>query len=170
MLTIIEGKSIISILRGPNVPVVGRIKLLEICNMDQSPLLFEYLKGYTYAKKGDRIVYIKEGKSGYDKRQCILQIAIFANSVLQCKPLLMFKGKLKGDNCKKAKQKKYYPGVVVIFNEKAWANTFNLLDWVKYQYSTAFVYPLRDNEPRFLAINSFALHLNKGKKQKDKES
>jgi hypothetical protein len=31
----------------------------------------------------------------------------------------MFKGKLKGDNRKKAKQKKYYPIVVVIFNEKA---------------------------------------------------
>jgi hypothetical protein len=72
MLTIIEGKSIIGIPRGPEVPVVGRIKLSEICNIDQSPLLFEYLKGRTYAKKGDRTVRIKEGKSGHDKRQCIL--------------------------------------------------------------------------------------------------
>jgi hypothetical protein len=40
----------------------------------------------------------------------------------------MFKGKLKGDNRRKVEQKKYYPGVVVIFNEKAWANTSNLLD------------------------------------------
>jgi hypothetical protein len=68
MLTIIEEKSIIGIPRGPDVLVVGRIKLSKICNMDQSSLLFEYLKGRTYAKKGDRTVRIKEGKSGYDKR------------------------------------------------------------------------------------------------------
>jgi hypothetical protein len=57
---------------------------------------------------------------------------------------------------------------VVIFNEKAWANTSNLLDWVKNQYSTASAYPLRDNEPRFLTLDSFALHKNKGKKQQQK--
>jgi hypothetical protein len=68
MLTIIKGKSIIGIPRGPNVLVVSRIKLLEICNIDQSPLPFEYLKDYIYTKKGDRTVYIKEGKSEYNKR------------------------------------------------------------------------------------------------------
>lgn len=170
ILTIIEGKSTVGILRGPDIPVVGRIKLSEICNIDHSPLPFEYLKGRTYAKKGDRTVRIKEGKSGHNKRQCTLQIAVFADSVLRCKPLLMFKGKPKGDNRRKAEQKKYHPSVVVIFNEKAQANTSNLLDQVKHQYSTASVYPLRDNEPRFLALDLFAPHLNKGKKQKDKES
>jgi hypothetical protein len=34
MLIIREGTSIISIPRGLNVLVVGRIKLLEICNID----------------------------------------------------------------------------------------------------------------------------------------
>ena len=34
MLTIIEGKTLTGIPRGPKVPVVGRIKLSEICNMD----------------------------------------------------------------------------------------------------------------------------------------
>ena len=169
MLTIIEGKSVTGIPRGPEVPVVGRIKLSEICNMDQSPLPFEYLKGRTYAKRGDRTVRIKEGKNGHDKRQCTLQIAVFADGVLRCKPLLIFKGKPgKGDSRRKAEYQKYHPGVVVIFNEKAWANTSNLLDWVKNQYSTASAYPLRDNEPRFLALDSFAPHKNKGKKQQQK--
>ena len=68
MLTIIEGKSIVGIPRSPDMPVVGRIKLSEICNIDQSPLLFEYLKGYIYAKKGDKTVRLKEGRGGYDKR------------------------------------------------------------------------------------------------------
>jgi hypothetical protein len=128
MLTIIEGKSIIRIPRGLDVLVVSRIKLSKICNIDQSPLLFEYLKGRTYAKKGDRIVRIKEGKSGHDKRQYILQIAVFANGVPRCKLLLMFKGKPKRDGRRKTERQKYHPGVVVIFNNKAWANTSNLLD------------------------------------------
>jgi hypothetical protein len=170
MMTIVEGKSIIGIPRGPDVPVVGRIKLSEICNMDQSPLPFEYLKGRTYAKRGDKTVRLKEGKSGHDRRQCTLQIAVFADGVLRCKPLLIFKGKVKGDSRRKLEQKKYHPGVVVIFNEKAWANTSNLLDWVLNQYSKASVYPLQDNEPRFLALDAFAPHKNKGKNAKAKES
>jgi hypothetical protein len=32
------------------------------------------------------------------------------------------------------------------------------------------VYPLRDNEPRFLALDAFKPHINKGRKVKDKES
>jgi hypothetical protein len=170
MLVIIEGKSIVGLPRDPSVPVVGRIKLSEICNMDQSPLPFEYLKGRTYAKRGDKTVRLKEGKSGHDRRQCTLQIAVFADGILRCKPLLIFKGKPKGDNRRKLEQKKYHPGVVVAFNEKAWANTSNLLDWVLNQYSTATAYPLKDNEPRFLTLDAFAPHKNKGRKAKDKES
>jgi hypothetical protein len=68
MFVIIKGKSIIGIPRGLEVLVVGRIKLSEICNIDQSPLLFEFLKGRTYAKKGDKTVCLKEGKSRYNKR------------------------------------------------------------------------------------------------------
>jgi hypothetical protein len=68
MMVVVEGKSIVGIPRGPDIPIVGRIKLSEICNMDQSPMPFEYLKGRTYAKKGSQTVRLKEGKSGHDKR------------------------------------------------------------------------------------------------------
>ena len=171
-MAVIEGTSIIGIPRGPEVPVVGRIKLSEICNMDQSPMPFEYLKGRTYAKKGDRTVRLKEGKSGHDKRQFTLQITVFADGVTRCKPLLIFKGKPgKGDSRRRAEKLKYHPGVVVIFNEKAWANTSNLLDWVKNQYSSASEYPLHDDEPRIIALDAFAPHKNKGRKEsQQKES
>ena len=56
MLVIRKGTLIISIPHGPDVLVIGRIKLLEICNMDQSPLPFEFLKGRTYAKKGEKTI------------------------------------------------------------------------------------------------------------------
>jgi len=67
-------------------------------------------------------------------------IAVFADGVLRCKPLLIFKGKPgKGDSRRKAEYLKYHPGVVVIFNEKAWANTSNALVWtaVNNPYSMA---------------------------------
>jgi hypothetical protein len=83
----------------------------------------------------------------------------------------MFKGKPKSkDYHRRAEEKRYNPGVIIIFNEKAYANTSNLIDWVKNQYSTASAYPLRDNKPRFLALDAFALHKNKGAKLKENES
>ena len=72
MMTIIEGKSIVGIPRGLDCLVVGRIKLSEIYNMDQSPMPFKYLRGRTYAKKGSKTVCLKEGKAGHDRRQFTL--------------------------------------------------------------------------------------------------
>ena len=171
MLIIREGTLIIGIPYGLDVPIIGRIKLLEICNMDQSPLPFEFLKGRTYAKKGEKTIRLKGGKSGHDKRIYTLQIAVFADSVPRYKPLLMFKGRPKSkDYRRRVKAQRYNPSVIVIFNEKAYANTSNLIDWVKNQYSIASVYPLRDNEPRFLALDVFALYKNKGVKVRANES
>jgi hypothetical protein len=96
--------------------------------MDQSPLAFEFLKGRTLAWRGDRTVTLKGAKSGWDKRQCTLQIYVSADGVDRCKPLLMFKGGVKEDSRRRAKRKKYHHSVIVIFNEKAYANTSNLID------------------------------------------
>jgi len=41
-MVVVKGKLIVGIPRGPNVLVISRIKLSEICNMDQSLILFEY--------------------------------------------------------------------------------------------------------------------------------
>jgi hypothetical protein len=83
----------------------------------------------------------------------------------------MFKGKLKlKDYCHYAKEKRYNPSIIIIFNEKAYTNTLNLINWVKNQYSIASIYPLWDNKPRFLALDAFALYKNKGAKLKENES
>jgi hypothetical protein len=102
---------------------------------------------------------------------CTLQIAVFTDGVPRCKPLLMFKGRPKSkDYRRRVEAQRYNPGVIVIFNEKAYANTSNLIDWVKNQYSMASAYPLRDNEPRFLALDAFAPHKNKGAKVRKNKS
>jgi hypothetical protein len=46
---------------------IGRYRLGSIYNMDQTPLLFEYLSGRTYAMKENRTVWAKAIKSGWDK-------------------------------------------------------------------------------------------------------
>jgi hypothetical protein len=157
--------------RDASVPTVGRFKLSEIGNMDQSPLPFELQRGRTYAKTGEKTVLLKGQRSGWDKRQCTLQIIVFADGIARCKPLLMFKGKpTTKDRRRLAEIKKYHPGVVVIFNNKAYANTSNLISWVKGQYSSATAYPLSDREPRLLCLDAFAPHKNKGRKEVTKES
>ena len=156
----------------PSAPLTcGRFKLSEISNMDQSPLPFESQKGRTYATKGSKTVTIRGAKSGWEKRQCTLQVIVFADGINRCKPLLMFKGKpISTDRRRAAEMKKYHPGVKVIFNDKAYANTENLIEWVKSQYSHASAFSFRENEPRFLALDAFAPHRNKGAKRGGKES
>jgi hypothetical protein len=70
--TIINLSSNCGISRSPAVPLVGRFKLLEIGNIDQTPIAFEFLSGRTYELKGVKTVWIKEQRSGWDKRQATL--------------------------------------------------------------------------------------------------
>jgi hypothetical protein len=110
-------------------------------------------------------------RSGWEKRMCTLQICVFADGVIRIKPLLIYKGA--GGKKSKAlinEYKRYDPRVIVIFNPKAYANTQVLIDWVKNQYSTASAYPLRDQEPRLLSLDSFAPQKNKGTKVPEKET
>jgi hypothetical protein len=153
------------------IPVVGRYKLSEIANMDQTPLAFEFQRGRTYAAKGSRTVILKTARSGWEKRQATLQVIVFADGVNRCKPLLMFKGKPgKGNKNRQVEASKYHPGVKVIFNEKAYANSSNFIDWIRQDYSRASVYPLTDHEPRLLVLDAFAPHKHSGRKILEKET
>jgi hypothetical protein len=53
-------------------PMVGRFKLSEIANIDQTPIAFEFLSGRTYDFKGALEVWIKEQRSGWDRRQATI--------------------------------------------------------------------------------------------------
>jgi hypothetical protein len=70
-MVIIKG-SVSSIPRSLKVSTIGRFKLLEIENIDQSPLAFKFLKEKTYVKRGERTILLKSTKSRWDKRQCTL--------------------------------------------------------------------------------------------------
>ena len=53
---------------------VGRYQLSEITNMDQSPIAYEFLSAKSYSFKGEKTIWTKTSRSGWDKRQATLQI------------------------------------------------------------------------------------------------
>ena len=72
--TVITEHSNCGKLRGPEIPVLGRFKLSEIANMDQTPIVYEFLSSKTYEDWGKKTVWIKEARSGWDRRQATLQV------------------------------------------------------------------------------------------------
>ena len=55
---------------------MGRFKLSEIANMDKTPLGFEFNDRRTYAQKKNKTVWVKEQRSGWNKRQATLQLTV----------------------------------------------------------------------------------------------
>ena len=58
---------------------LGQWTLSNIANIDQTPLPFTFSDGKTYADKGDHSVWVHGGASGFEKRQCTVQLIIFAD-------------------------------------------------------------------------------------------
>jgi len=102
--------------------------------MDQTPLAFDFLSTRTYDHKGAKTIWIKESRSGWDKRKATLQVCVYADGINRCKPLLIFQGAEKGDSRREKEEKKYAKDVEVVWNPKAWANETTMLAWLKGQW------------------------------------
>ena len=74
-------------------PQEERFKLHQIANVDQTPLPFSFTDGPTYETTKSSTVWVRGGQSGLDKRQCTVQLTIFADGQPRVKPLLIFRGK-----------------------------------------------------------------------------
>jgi len=66
--TIKNANSDCGIPRSLTVPLVGRFKLSEIANMDQTLIAYEFLSGRTYDFKGAKTIWVKEQRNGWDRR------------------------------------------------------------------------------------------------------
>ena len=86
--------------------------------MDQTPLHF-CLKtmGATYAEKGGKSIWTQTTDEGHDKRQCTVQLTIFADGEPRIKPLLIFN--CTGQRIPDREKRQYDPRVVVKFQENA---------------------------------------------------
>ncbi|RPA92594.1 hypothetical protein L873DRAFT_1859885 [Choiromyces venosus 120613-1] len=61
-----------------------------ICNVDETPLPWEFLAGQTYDIQGARTIWSKSTQSGSEKCQCTLFLCIFADGVPRVPPVLIF--------------------------------------------------------------------------------
>ena len=66
--------------------------LSEIGNIDEIPLLCEFLDGQTYPDKGSCSVHLPSGKSGWDIWQGTIVFSIFTDGAMRVKPLILYKG------------------------------------------------------------------------------
>ena len=71
---------------------VGIYKLLNIANLDQTPLPFDFLAGKTYSVGGAKAVWVKGTAGGLGKRQVTVQLCIFADGIARVKPMIVFRG------------------------------------------------------------------------------
>ena len=141
--------------------VVGQYLLDSICNVDETPLPFEYLDGQTYADKGSHSVQVKASHSGWDKRQATLLLAIFGSGRSRIQPLIIFKGKEKyegrrGEHFQRKREEemeRYDPRVEVRWNESAYSNAGLLVDWIEKSLVPAF-----PSGPRLLALDVAKFH------------
>lgn len=141
--------------------VVGRYLLDSICNIDETPLPFEFLDSQTYADKGSHTVQVKASNSGWDKRQATLLLTDFGSGKSRVKPLIIFKGKKKYEGRRAAYfQKKrqdeiarYDSRVAIKWNESAYANAGLLVEWIE-----ELLVPALPPGPRLLALDVVKFH------------
>ena len=135
---------------------IGRYRLQNICNMDQTPLPFEYLEGQTYNPVGEKRIWIQSSStSGWDKRQGTIQLTVFADGVLRVQPLIFFRGKGVGPTILE-ERRKYDNRVVVKFNPTAYANSENIVEWLEEQ-----IVPILESQPTLIAMDLFAAVTNR---------
>ncbi|RPA90955.1 DDE-domain-containing protein [Choiromyces venosus 120613-1] len=129
---------------------VGRYDLSNICNLDETPIPFEYLQGKTYNTVGARTVWAKESRSGWDKQQATLVLCIFADGIPQIPPMIIFHGT--GQRVESEKLQ-YHAGVIVEFNPTAYMN-----DGLFERYITNYLIPVLGGRPTLFALDLMGSH------------
>lgn len=124
---------------------VGRFKLANIANMDQTPMPFEIGTSATYNEVGARTVWVKSLGSGLDKRQATVQLTVHADGEPQTLPMVIFRGK--GLRISSTERKLWDKRVVVKFQPKAWMDENISLRWAQ------TVWKQKTFEPRLLILD-----------------
>lgn len=99
--------------------LVGRFKLSDVVSMDQTPLSYEFMHRPRYERQEAKTVWLKQTRSGWDRRQATVQIYARADGVARCRPQFIFEGTERGQQSRAVELKSYHPGVGVIFISRA---------------------------------------------------
>ena len=109
----------------------NRFNLSAILNLNETPILFEYLDSHIYNFCGARTVSGKSDRSGWNKRQATLILYIFADGIQRIRPKLIFHGTA-GPSGQIYKQEghRYSKEVTVAYNETAYNNEELFDEWI----------------------------------------
>ena len=102
---------------------VERSALEERFGLDAIPPPFSFTKGQTYETTNSSTVWVR---GGLDKRQCTVQLTIFADGEPRVKPFIIFRGK-----GKMKERLQYDSRVMVRFQENAWCDEEAMEYWAK---------------------------------------
>ena len=69
------------VVSGHQIGTLGQFTSASGANVDQTPLPFTFTNGPIYETKGAKTAWVQGGSSGLDKRQCTVQLTLFADSV-----------------------------------------------------------------------------------------
>jgi hypothetical protein len=123
-----------------------------IVNLDETPLPFEFLNGYTYEVQGKKTIAGKSERSGWGKRQVTIILYIMANGDTPFKPVVIFHGK-----GTVASRERYDPRVEVYFNETAYNNEKLFSDWIQQVYI-----PYIDDKDSMMIMDVATFHKTEG--------
>jgi hypothetical protein len=126
-----------------------------ILNVDEIPLPFEFLSGYTYDWKEVTTVAGKSDRNGWDKRQATIILHIMANGNTPFKPVLIFHGQR---TIITKKQPHYDPRVDVYFNPTTYHNKEMFLEWLKDTYQPYIASQAGEGEESMVVMDAAAFH------------
>jgi len=129
---------------------VGRYELSNICNLDETPIPYEFLDGKTYNPIGEKTIWAKESKSGWGKRQASLVLCIFGDGIPRIPPMIIFHGT--GRRLGNEKQQ-YDIRVLVEYNPTAYMN-----EGLFERYIINHLLPVLGGRPTLFAINLIKSH------------
>ena len=98
----------------------GKYELAYIANMDQTGSSLITDDGKTYETTNSKDVWCKSGQSGLDKRQCTVQVSVFADGIPRIRLLLIFRGQ--GLRIKNSEKEQWDKRVTVQFQKNAWCD------------------------------------------------
>lgn len=147
---LMEGPPAETTLPSDSTATLGGYGPSVMINMDETPLPFEYLSGQTYSFKGEKTTWAKSEKSGWDKRQATLILTVFGDSNNRLQPIILFRGK---NPPAKSKTDQYHQDVIVRFNEKAYNNENEMVNYI-----TNDLVPALKGEPCFFLMDDARFH------------
>lgn len=128
----------------------NRYDLSNICNLYETPIPFEYLAGHTYNNIGEKTVWVKDSRSGWDQCQASLVLCIFADGFNKIPPMIIFHGQ---DKRLGSEPEKYHPGVIVEFNDTAYVTEILFIKYIE-----KYLLPALNGKPSLFAMDLCKSH------------